>query len=47
MSDAGVEALKESKARGDDEATQAVMVYLAMSAVYEMFMAKDTNKTRH
>jgi hypothetical protein len=47
MSDAGAEALKEAKARGDDETTQAVMVYLAMSAVFELMMARDDSKTRH
>jgi hypothetical protein len=47
MSDAGAEALKEARAQGADEATQAVMVYLAMSAVFELMMARDDNKTRH
>jgi hypothetical protein len=47
MSDAGAEALRESKARGDDDQTQVVMVYLAMSAVFELMMARDDNKTRH
>jgi uncharacterized protein with GYD domain len=47
MSDAGAEALKESQERGEDMATQAVMVYVAMSAVYELMMARDDNKTRH
>jgi uncharacterized protein with GYD domain len=47
MSDAGAEALKESQERGDDAATQAVMVYLAMSAIYELMMSRDANKTRH
>jgi hypothetical protein len=47
MSDAGAEALKEAKAHGADEATQAVMVYLAMSAVFELMVARDDNKTRH
>jgi hypothetical protein len=47
MSDAGAEALKEAKAQGADEATQAVMVYLAMSAVFELMVARDDNKTRH
>jgi hypothetical protein len=47
MSDAGEQALKESRARGDDEATQAVMVYMAMAAVYEMFVVREQNTTRH
>jgi hypothetical protein len=47
MSNAGAEALKESRDQGADDATQAVMVYLAMSAVFELMMARDDNKTRH
>ena len=47
MSDAGAEALKEAREKGADDATQAVMVYMAMSAIYELVMARDDNKTRH
>jgi hypothetical protein len=47
MSNAGAEALKESRDNGADDATQAVMVYLAMSAVFELMVARDDNKTRH
>jgi hypothetical protein len=47
MSDAGAEALKEAREKGADDATSAVMVYMAMSAVYEMFVTSDQNKTRH
>jgi hypothetical protein len=46
MSDAGAEALKEARAQGADDATQAVMVYIAMAAVFELMMAK-VDKTRH
>jgi hypothetical protein len=47
MSDAGAEALKEWRAQGADDATQAVMVYVAMAAVFDLMMAKVGNKTRH
>jgi hypothetical protein len=47
MSDAGAEALKEWRDKGADDATQAVMVYLAMSGVFALMMDKASNKTRH
>jgi hypothetical protein len=46
MSDAGAEALKEARAQGADDATQAVLVYIAMAAVFELMLAK-VDKTRH
>lgn len=47
MSDAGVEALREARDKGADDAATAVLVYMAMSAVFELVMARDDNKTRH
>lgn len=47
MSDAGAEALKEARERGADDEATALMVYMAMSAVFELVMARDDNKTRH
>ena len=47
MSDAGAEALKEAREKGADDVAAAVMVYMAMSAVFELVTSADDNKTRH
>lgn len=47
MLQAGLEAMHESQRRGLDEIDTAISIYLAMSAVFEMSVARDQNQTRH